>query len=223
MTTYKQGFTPRVLRNAASLLCALAVGVGLGGCSVLRPSTPVQSHFYALQSQPTPLAPPPALAAGRKLPTLIVNPPYAAPGFDSARIIFVRADHQLEYFAHSEWVEPPARMLGPLLVAALENTNTFGAVVLMPASAAGELRLNTELVRLQQNFQTQPSRVQVAVRVHLMDDRTRKVLQWREFKAEVAAASETPQGGVVAANAAIQKVLADVALFLSTRTAMPHD
>ncbi|OYT93162.1 MAG: hypothetical protein CFE43_04825 [Burkholderiales bacterium PBB3] len=223
MTPHKQGFTPRALRTAAGLLCALAVGVGLGGCSVLRPSAPVQAHFYALQSQPTPLAPPPALAAGRKLPTLIVNPPYAAPGFDSARIIFVRADHQLEYFAHSEWVEPPARMLGPLLVAALESTNAFGAVVLMPASAAGELRLNTELVRLQQNFQTQPSRVQVAVRVHLMDDRTRKVLQWREFKAEAIAASETPQGGVAAANAAIQKVLADVALFLSTRTAVPHD
>ena len=221
--TYHQKATPRALWNATSLLFALAIGAGVGGCSVLRPSTAVQAHFYALRSQPTPLAPPPTLVAGRKLPTLIVNPPYAAPGFDSARIIFVRADHQLEYFAHSEWVEPPARMLGPLLVAALENTNAFGAVVLMPASAAGELRLNTELMRLQQNFQSQPSRVEVAVRVHLVDDRTRKVLHWREFKAEAVAASETPQGGVAAANAAIQKVLSDVAVFISTRAAVPHD
>ena len=219
MTAHSQRSTPWALQLAASLLCLLA----MGGCSLLRPSTPVQAHFYALQSQPTPLAPPPALAAGRKLPTLVVNPPYAAPGFDSARIIFVRTDHQLEYFAHSEWVEPPARMLGPLLVAAVESTNAFSAVVLMPASASGELRLNTELVRLQHTFQTQPSRVQVALRVHLIDDRTRKVLQWREFKAEAVAASDTPQGGVAAANIAVQKVLADVSAFLATRAAVPHE
>ena len=219
MTSLAPLWNLRVLRTVAQLLCALT----LGGCSVLQPSSPVQAHFYALQSQPTPLAPPPALAAGRKLPTLIVNPIYAAPGFDSARIIYMRSDNQLEYFAHNEWVEPPARMLGPLLVSALENTHAFGAVVLMPASAAGELRLNTELVRLQQNFLTQPSRVQVALRVHLIDDRTRKVLQWREFKAEAVAANETPQGGVAAANLAIQQILTDVATFLSKRAAVPHE
>ena len=181
----------QVLLTTVGLLAALAAG----GCSVLQPSAPVQAHFYALQSNPTPLTLPPRIAPGRGLPTLIVNPPQSAPGFDSARIIFVRSDNQLEYFAHSEWVEPPARMLGPLLVAAIENTNTFGAVVLMPASASGELRLNTELVRLQHNFKTKPSRVQLALRVHLLDDRTRKVLQWREFQTETVAPSDTPQGG----------------------------
>lgn len=215
MTTPHPRFTLQGLFVAASLLGTIA----LTGCSVLKPSTPPQAHFYALQSMPTPLTPPPAMAPGRNLPTLIVNPPHAAPGFDSARIIFVRADNQLEYFAHSEWVEPPARMLGPLLVAAAENTNAFGAVVLMPASASGELRLNTELVRLQHNFQTQPSRVQFALRVHLIDERTRKVLRWREFQAEAVATSETPQGGVAAANVAIQKVLSEVGVFLSTRAA----
>ena len=219
MTTKKYRINARILQVAVTLMCTLLVG----GCSVLKPSPPAQSQFFALQAQPTPLAVPPPLVPGRKLPTLIVNPPFAAPGFDSSRIIFVRADHQLEYFAHSEWVEPPARMLGPLLVSALENTNVFAAVVLMPASATGELRLNTELVRMQQNFQTKPSRAQVALRVHLIDDRTRKVLHWKEFKAEAVATSETPQGSVAAANTAVQKVLADVAAFLLTRAAMPHD
>ncbi len=197
----------------------LLVTMSLVGCSVLKPSTPPQAHFYALQSLPTPLLPPPAIAPGRRMPTLIVNPPHAAPGFDSARIMFVRTDNQLEYFAHSEWVEPPARMLGPLLVAAAENTHAFGAVVLMPASASGELRLNTELVRLQQNFQTRPSRVQFALRIHLIDERTRQVVRWREFQAESIADSDTPQGGVAAAQVAIQKVLTEVASFLSAQTA----
>ena len=219
MTTLHHHISRRSINGAISLLGAIA----LTGCSVLSPSTPPQGHFYALQSLPTPLNPPPPLVPGRALPTLLVNPPHAAPGFDSARIIYVRSASQLEYFAHNEWVEPPARMLGPLLVAALENTNTFGAVVLIPASAAGELRLNTELVRLQQNFQTTPSRVQFALRVHLIDERSRKVLQWREFQAEAPAPSDTPQGGVAAANTVIQKVLADVAQFLSARPPLPHD
>lgn len=208
-------------RSAARLLVivtGLIGAIALAGCSVLKPSTTPQAHFYALQSTPTPLAPPPASSSGRKLPTLIVNPPYAAPGFDSARIIYVRVDHQLEYFAQSEWVEPPARMLGPLLVAAIERTNAFDAVVLMPASASGELRLNTELVRLQHNFQTRPSRVQFAMRVHLIDERTRKVVQWREFQADAVAASETPEGGVAAAHVAIQNALQEAAGFVSKRT-----
>lgn len=217
MTTPYSRWALSNLLFAAFLLGTLA----LGGCSVLRPSKPVQARFYALQSVAAPSKPPQATAPAGSLPTLIVNPPYAAPGFDSRRILFVRTENQLEYFAHSEWVEPPARMLGPLLVAAIENTQAFGAVVLMPASAAGELRLNTELVRLQHNFQTQPSRVQFALRVHLIDDRTRKVLQWREFQSEAVATSETPEGGVTAANVAIQKVVYEVGTFLSTRVMVP--
>ena len=207
---------PRRRLLAAGLMSSFA----LTGCSVLRPSEPIQTQFYALQSQPTSLTPPPARGSGNSLPTLIVNPPHAAPGFDSNRIIFIRADNQLEYFAHSEWVEPPARMLGPLLVAAIERTNAFGAVVLMPASAAGDLRMNTELVRLQQSFHTQPSRVQFALRAHVVNERTRKVLYWKEFQAEAIAASDTAQGGVAAANLAIQAVVTELAAFLSVHAAV---
>lgn len=208
---------PRRRLLTASLMGSLA----FTGCSLLRPSPPVLTQFYALQSQPSPPTPPPARESGSNLPTLIVNPPHAAPGFDSSRIIFVRSNSQLEYFANSEWVEPPARMLGPLLVAAIESTHAFGAVVLMPASAAGELRLNTELVRLQQSFQTQPSRVQFALRAHLVSERTRKVLYWREFQSEALAASDTAQGGVAAAQLAIQTVLTELAAFLSVRSMLP--
>ena len=47
--------------------------------------------------------------------------PHAAAGYDSQHIIYVRQPHKLEYFAHNEWVDPPARMLAPLIVAALER------------------------------------------------------------------------------------------------------
>ncbi len=146
-------------------------------------------------------------------PTLTVNPPRAAAGFDSSRIIYVRERHQLEYFAHSEWVDPPARMLAPLLVAAIESTGAFRAVVLTPSAAGGDLRLDTEIIGLQHEFTTQRSRVRFTLRAYLVDDKTRRVLAARQFDAAIPAASDDPYGGVVAANRAVQTVLEDLAAF----------
>ncbi|MBK7989227.1 MAG: membrane integrity-associated transporter subunit PqiC [Comamonadaceae bacterium] len=149
--------------------------------------------------------------------TLIINPPQAAAGFDSPRIIYVREPHRLDYFAHSEWVEPPARMLGPLMVAAIERTGAFRAVVLTPGAATGEWRLDTEIIRLQQDFQTTPSRVRFTLRATLVDEGTRRVIAVREFDSSITATRDDPYGGVVAANCAVRGALADLSLFLSER------
>lgn len=183
--------------------------MALGACGTLRPAATPNPAFYSLDGTRG-AAPAEAPTAA---PTLIINPPHSAAGFDSPRIIYVRETHKLEYFAHSEWIDPPARMLAPLLVAAVENTGAFRAVVLTPSAAAGDLRLDTEIIRLQHDFQTQPSRVRFTLRAHLVDDKTRRVLAWREFDAVVPAASEAPYGGVVAANRAVQTVLENLAAF----------
>jgi len=185
--------------------------IALCGCSALRLAATPPPAFYSIEG--TRGAAPAAAPAAAAAPTLIINPPHAAAGFDSPRIIYVRETHKLEYFAHSEWVDPPARMLAPLLVAAVENTGTFRAVVLTPSAAAGDLRLDTEIIRLQHEFQVQPSRVRFTLRAYLVDDKTRRVLAWREFDAAVPAASEDPYGGVVAANRAVQIVLENLSAF----------
>ena len=198
----------RPLQASLTLLALLA----LGACSLVRPSATPQPAFYALDSPPAVAA---AAAAAMPVagPTLIVNPPRAAAGFDSQRIIYQREPYKLEYFAHSEWVDPPARMLTPLLVAALQASGAFRAVVLTAGAASGDLRLDTDIIRLQQDFQVQPSRVRFTLRATLVDDKTRRVLAARTFEGHVAAASEDPYGGVLAANAAVQAVLLDLSRF----------
>jgi cholesterol transport system auxiliary component len=212
MTTFTRNTIARWAGFVTAGLCAL----GLNACSALRPAAATPPAFYALDSPPDRATRPALVDLQRTLPTLIITPTRAASGFDSQRIIYVRKDHQLEYFSHSEWVDPPARMLGPLLASAIEQTGAFAAVVLTPASAAGDQRLDTEIVRLQHNFQTHPSRVQFTLRAYLMDDRTRRVLAWQEFSDEVEAPSETPQGGVTAANQVVPRVLAKLAQFAAT-------
>jgi cholesterol transport system auxiliary component len=188
-------------------------------CSLLSSTATPPTVYYALDRVPT-VAPAPGAttpAVRDQTPTLIVNPTHAAAGFDSQRIIYLRQSHRLDYFAHSEWVDSPARMLGPLLVSAITDSGAFRAVVLTPSASAGELRLDTEIIRLQHEFQSSPSRVRFTLRATLIDDRTRRVLAWREFEALVASTSEDPYGGVLAANQAVQTVLQEVSRFLTER------
>lgn len=195
---------------AAGLLFTL-----IGGCSALRPTETPQPSFYSLDNARIETRA--ATSAPEKLsqaaPTLIVNPPHAAAGFDSQHIIYVREPHKLEYYAHNEWVDTPARMIAPLIVAAIEHNGAFRAAVLTPSSAAGDLRLDTEIVRLQHDFSSHPSHVRLTMRAYIVDNTTRRVLAWREFDEVVAAQGEHPYGGVVAANRAVQAVLEQLASF----------
>lgn len=195
----------------------LAAMLAISGCSLLKPTSKPVTSFYSLDrgavSTPVKSLAPPASLAGASL-TLIISPPRAAAGFDSSRIIYVRQAHKMEYFAQSEWVDPPARMLGPLMASALERSGAFRAVVLTPGSASGDLRLDTEIIRLQQDFSTHPSRVNFVLRAYLVDDKTRQVVAWREFDQSLEAGSEDAPGGVVAANRVVQKVLEELSVFL---------
>lgn len=201
----------RILRlGIASLLLAQ-----LAACGILEANREPQPAFYSLYGarpgspSTTTLPAPWSITA----PTLIVNPPHAAAGFDSQRIIYTREPYQLEYFARSEWVDTPARMIAPSIVAALEDTGAFRAVVLTPSAAAGDLRLNVEILRLQHEFASIPSRVRFTLRAYMVDNETRQVLAWREFDETVEARQDNPYGGVVAANAAVRKVMERLASF----------
>jgi cholesterol transport system auxiliary component len=184
----------------------------LGSCGAIQQAVSPQPNFYSLAGARS-TAPPAPSRAAVSAPTLIVSPPHAAAGFDSQRIMYVRHADQLEYFAHNEWIDTPARMLAPLIVAAVESSGAFRAVVQTPSPAAGDMRLDTEILRLQQEFPGTPSRVRFTLRAYLVESVTRRVIASREFDAVVPAPSEDPHGGVVAANRAVQTVLEDLSAF----------
>ena len=194
----------------------------MAGCSSLLPKPTPPPAFYALQAG-TPAAPAAAAPAGARPglagATLLVLPPHPAAGYDSARIVYTRAPQQLEYFAHSEWVDTPARMLAPLMVAALAQPGRFGAVVQAPSGAVGTLRLETQLLRLHHDFNTQPSRVHLALRAQLLDSRTRAVLATRLFESSAASDSDDAAGGVAAAQRAVQAVLGALVPFCTEAAA----
>jgi len=199
--------------------CLVAAGLGLGlasGCASLRPeATPATPGFYSLDMARGSAQGLSAVAnpVSATAPALVVSVPRAVAGFDSKRIIYQRQPHKLEYFAHGEWIDTPARMLSPLIVAALESSGTFRAVVHAPGSASGELRLDSEVVLLQHEFDGTPSHVRFVLRASLVEDASRRIIATREFEAVVNAASEDTYGGVLAANRAVQEVLEKLTAF----------
>ena len=86
-------------------------------------------------------------------------------------------------------------------------------LVLAPSLAAADLRLETELVRLQQDFGAKPSRVHFTLRAQVVDVAGRRVLASAEFDETEAAASDDPYGGVLAANRALARLLERVTAF----------
>jgi cholesterol transport system auxiliary component len=203
--------TRRRLLAGAGAWVGLAAAGGLGGCASLLPSPPSAPAQFVLDDQ----APAPASAQRPppNAPTLIVSAPRAAAGFDTRSMVYLRKLHELEAFAYHQWVDTPAQMLAPLIAQAVERSGAFGAVLRAPTTATAELRLDTELIRLQHEFLGLPSRVRLTLRAVLVDVATRRVVAWREFDTSVASASEDPYGGVLAANQAVREQLAGLATF----------
>lgn len=190
-------------------------GLGLlAGCGSLLPKPPAQPALFVLDDTAAIAADlpvkPPLTAA---MATLVVSEPRAAPGYGTRQIAYVRKSNQLEYFAFSQWVEPPALMLAPMLVHAIERAGAFRAVVRAPTLVAGDMRLETELIRLHQDFSVAPSRARLTLRAVLIETATRRVIAAREFDEEAASASDDPPGGVMAANEVVRRVAAELGAF----------
>ena len=149
---------------------------------------------------------------------LKVNLPRSAPGFQSRHIVYLRQPGQLEAFAFHEWVDTPAQMLAPVIVRALQSSGGFRAVLAAQSPGVGDWQLETDMLRLEQDFTVQPSQVRLSLRALLINSATRKTVAWREFDLSVPAAGDDPVAGVLAAQAATQRTAAAIAAFCAQQS-----
>jgi cholesterol transport system auxiliary component len=192
----------------------LGLAVLLGGCAGLRPPQVENGNMYVLEAKPIA-----KIARARRDIVVEVSAPRASPGFETPRIAYVQRPYELDYFANNQWADAPPRMLGPILAQALEQSGSFSAVVQAPSIVAPDVRVVSELLRLQQNFETRPSRMEITLRVQLIDVRSRRLLATRVLEATENAPSDDPYGGVTAANIALQRILDQFADFCIVESA----
>jgi len=192
------------------LVALLMTGLLTGGCSVLPEAEPVAIDQYLLEYHPGPQA---INGPGKQAPVLIVTTPVAYGGYDSSRIAYMREAYSLRYYSRSQWADNPARMLAPQIADALQATGKFQALYAAPGAIAADYRLDTDLVRLHQDFTIQPSVVRVTLHANLIDLQTHRVVATEQFDVVETAATDDAYGGVVAANKAVNRLLAALALF----------
>lgn len=204
----------------------------LGACaSGLLPKAPAAATLLSLDlggSMVNPLPTGSTTPASRQAAdlgeskTLVVEAIRADAGYDTRDMAYRRQTGQVEYFAHHQWVDTPARMLAPLLVRALESTGVFRAVVVAPSTAVGQLRLETTVVRLEQDFSQIPSRARLTLRAVLIDTASRQALATKTWDVRVDASQDNAIQGALAAGQATQSVMSQLATFCAEAATLPR-
>ena len=202
----------RTLCRAFQMLTPILL---LTGCTSLSAPQVTSQNIYVLEAQPA-IKP----AQAKRNLVLAVSAPQTRPGFDTPQIAYVQQPHELNYFVTSRWAATPANMLEPLLLQALEQTQSFRAIVQTAGAVPADVILGIELIRLQHNFGTRPSRVQLTLKAQLIDVRGKRVLAVKQFDETENAASDDAYGGVTAANRLVQRVLGQVADFCISESAI---
>ncbi len=185
----------------AAVLCA---------CSFTPARDSAELHTYVL-SPDLPSMSDPVGSENRGTAVLLVTVPRARAGFDSLRMAYLLRPHEVRYYANNQWADTPGRMLAPLLGRTLARTGTWRTVVQLPSSVRGDYRLDADDLVLQQEFFSKPSLVRLTLRLQLTELKGQGILGTRSFEVLEEAPSDDPYGGVLAANKAVAKLLADVA------------
>jgi len=127
---------------------------------------------------------------------------------------YEQVPHELRYFATSQWVDSPARMLAPLVTTTLETGKEWDSVVQLPSVVRGDYRLDISQVALVQEFTQQPSRIRLTLRAQLTTVFDPRVIGTRSFEFREEASSEDAYGGVEAAHKAVGRFLVELKQWL---------
>ena len=195
---------------------AMGIGVvalALAGClSLPRDEQQTQTFFLSLDRSAGGAS---IVEAKPKASILVVNVPVAQPGFDTPRMAYTQRPYEVSYYATHQWADSPARMLTPLLIQALEQTGYWRAIVPMPTSVRGDHRVEIDQLALVQDFLQKPSQIHLTLRVQLIKLPEHLVLGTRLFDVVEGTSTDDAYGGAVAANRAADKLLREVAVWLS--------
>ena len=194
-----------MMKKLTVFLISLSV-VLLSACSPVKVSVKNQYQLSAYSTK--------QLAKNPLPVTLLVTAPEAAAGYQTEQMLYIKKPFELEAFAKNAWVNPPADMLYPLILQSLQRANLFKAVTSNAYTLGVDYRVDTQLLSLEQNFLKKPSVLELSVKMvftHVSDNR---VLASRIVNLQIPCPSDTPYGGVIAANKATQLFTASLARFV---------
>ena len=191
------------------LLGILSVGL-LSSCFAPIPRIPQTYYFFNPQL--------PNISAPRISHTLLVNRPSVVTEYATAQMAYSIKPFELAYYAHHRWIAPPAVMLQPLLVASLQNSERFEAVLATPLLRAFHYRLETYLSNIKLDLYSQAPQVAMALQACLVDNDLQRILACDSFEHSQPVNAISPYEYVVATNQLLHRLLTDVIQFVIANT-----
>jgi cholesterol transport system auxiliary component len=182
------------------------------GCALLQ-AAPAEARKQVLNKMP-PELPQRASHGG----VLVVFPPQTRPIYDTTEMAYTTQPYEIAYFSQHEWAETPAQMLQPLLVATLQNTHMFSAVLAPPYSGRYSYALRTEIRELIADFTSEPAALRLSLQFQLSDGATGRIVASKDISIREPMQKKTPYAGVVAGNDATAKALLELARFVLEKT-----
>lgn len=186
----------------------LVVATLVAGCSILPEAEPAPSvHMLEWRGD--------AVSDGERGGSLQVAMPVAYPGYDSGYIRYRQGDgSELKRYARNRWVERPAVLIGAAMTEAIADRGPYERVGSPGNPMPAAHRLETDLVRLEQVFGDDGSRVRLTLRYRLVEATSGESLGSVRHELEQAAPAN-PEGAVQAANELLNESLQRLADALS--------
>ncbi len=134
--------------------------------------------------------------------------------YNTTQMAYSTRPYQVSYFAKNSWADTPATMLQSLLIQTVQRTHYFSAVGSPSMVGHYDYVLDTQLLQFEQRFYKSSSEVVVVVRAQITKAATNRITATKQFTVIEAAPFNTPYGGVIAANRAAAKLMAQIARFV---------
>ncbi len=112
--------------RSVSILAIAVTSLAASGCSGLLQKDAPADQTYVLRAAAVPAAA--AAAPAGKSPSLRIGRTLAAPGLDGDRIVLVRSDHRVDYYAGSRWIATVPQMVEDLATETLRNSGAWSSV-----------------------------------------------------------------------------------------------
>lgn len=146
--------------------------------------------------------------------SILVSQPEGLAGNQTEQMHYIEKPFALNSFVNNAWISSPANMIYPLITQSLQKTGYFYAVASGPYLDKADYRLDTQIIALQQNFLVKPSVEELIIKVMITHVPENRVIASRIFAERVTCPTDTPYGGVIAANQATQIFTAKLSDFV---------
>lgn len=179
----------------------------LTSCSVFGPvNTKPQTNYVLNQLPSVPIKRPSPL-------TLYVAPPQTNSLYNTREMAYSTAHYQIGYYANHLWADQPSEMVQTLLVQTLQNTRHFHAVVTSGLEGNVTYILNTQIIKLLQDYTRAPGQFYLTVQVQILRASDNHIIATKEFSFSETIYQPGPYAGVVAANRATARALSAITRF----------